>query len=54
MKKVLIFLSVFAFIQICQIYIVGGFYCQTITSKSLAIYWGFFIGVGAAVMLDDK
>lgn len=54
MKKVLIFLSVFVFIQICEIYIMGGFDYQTIMSKSLSIFWGCFIGAGIAVMLDDK
>ena len=56
MKKGLItFFSVFLFIQICGIYIVGGFDNQTIISKSLGVAAGIIFGViSAGIVLENQ
>lgn len=54
MKKGLIaFFSVFLFIQICGIYIVGGFDNQTIPSKSIGIGLGIIIGAFIAGIIME-
>ena len=54
MKQVLIFLSVFLFIQICEIYIVGGFYHQTIVSKFVSVFSGIIVSIFTVLILEDK
>ena len=44
MKAILIFFAVFLFINLLSIYIMGGFYCQTIGSKVMTEFWAIFIG----------
>lgn len=44
MKAILIFFAVFLFINLLSIYIMGGFYCQTIGSKVMTEFWAVFIG----------
>lgn len=54
MKQVLIFLSVFLFVQICEIYIVGGFYHQTIVSKFVSVFSGIIVSIFTVLILEDK
>jgi len=54
MKQVLIFLYVFLFIQICEIYIMGGFDHQTITSKFVSVFLGMIVSTITIAMLNDK
>jgi hypothetical protein len=44
MKAILIFFAVFLFINLLSIYIMGGFYCQTIGSKVMTEFWAVSIG----------
>lgn len=45
LKKLLAFFLIFMFIQLCEIYIMGGFYNQTIESKLASIVTGVFCGL---------
>ena len=54
MKKLLTFLSVFFFVQICEIYIMGGFDHQTIISKSVSVLLGFVFGVTLIAVIESK
>ena len=49
MKAILIFFAVFLFINLISIYIMGGFYCQTIGSKAMTEFWAVFIGAIVAL-----
>ena len=54
MKKILTFLSVFFFAQICEIYIMGGFDQQTIISKSASVLLGSLLGVVLIAVIESK
>lgn len=54
MKQVLIFLSVFLFLQICEIYIMGGFDHQTIDSKFIGVLLGIAMSGLVTLGLSDK
>lgn len=54
MKQVLIFLSVFLFLQICEIYMMGGFEHQTIMSKFISVFLGIIVSTFTVLILDDK
>lgn len=49
MKAILIFFAVFLFINLLSIYIMGGFYYQTIGSKVMTEFWAVFIGAIVAL-----
>ena len=49
MKTILVFFAVFLFINLISIYIMGGFYCQTIGSKVMTEFWAVFIGAIVAL-----
>jgi hypothetical protein len=49
MKAILIFFAVFLFINLLSIYIMGGFYCQTIGSKVMTEFWAVVIGAIVAL-----
>lgn len=50
MKHVLIFLAAFLFVQLIGVYIMGGFYSQTIESKAITSFAGIFLGAIAYVI----
>jgi hypothetical protein len=54
MKAILVFFAVFLFINLLSIYIMGGFYCQTIGSKVMTEFWAVFIGVFVALFYHFK
>jgi hypothetical protein len=54
MKKVLIFLGTFLFIQLMFVYIMGGFYEQTIKSKSLSSFIGIVLGWVILILVRDN
>jgi hypothetical protein len=56
MKAILIFFAVFLLINLISIYIMGGFYCQTIDSKFITEIWALFSGIFCAVVYhqDNK
>jgi hypothetical protein len=54
MKSVLIFFAVFLLINLISIYVMGGFYCQTIDSKVITEIWAFTSGVFVAVVYDSQ
>jgi hypothetical protein len=43
MKAILVFFAMFIFINIISIYIMGGFYNQTIYSKLITEFIAFFV-----------
>jgi membrane associated rhomboid family serine protease len=49
MKAILIFFAVFLFINLLSIYIMGGFYCQTIGSKVMTEFFALCIGAIVAL-----
>jgi hypothetical protein len=54
MKAILIFFAVFLFINLLSIYIMGGFYCQTIGSKVMTEIWALLSGVFCAVIYHHE
>jgi hypothetical protein len=54
MKAILIFFAVFLLINLISIYIMGGFYCQTIGSKVMTEFWALFIGAFVAVVYHHE
>jgi hypothetical protein len=56
MKAILIFFAVFLLINLISIYIMGGFYCQTIDSKFITEIWALFSAIFCAVVYhhDNK
>jgi hypothetical protein len=56
MKAIGIFFVVFLLINLISIYIMGGFYCQTIDSKFITEIWALFSGIFCAVVYhhDNK
>ena len=53
MKYILTFLLTFLFIQICELYIMGGFSGQTIHSKSISIVVGCILAVFVTAAFAD-
>jgi hypothetical protein len=54
MKAILVFFAVFLFINLLSIYIMGGFYCQTIGSKVMTEFWALFSGIFCAVVYHHE
>jgi len=54
MKAILIFFAVFLFINLLSIYIMGGFYCQTIGSKVMTEFFALSSGTFCAVVYHHE
>jgi hypothetical protein len=54
MKAILVFFAVFLLINLLSIYIMGGFYCQTISSKIITEFWALFSGTFCAVFYEHE
>lgn len=54
MKAILVFFAVFLFINLLSIYIMGGFYSQTIGSKVMTEFWAVFIGAIVALFYHHE
>jgi len=54
MKSILIFFAVFLLINLISIYVMGGFYCQTITSKFITEIWALLSGVFVAAVYHHE
>ena len=54
MKAILVFFAVFLLINLISIYIMGGFYCQTIDSKFITEIWALFSGIFCAVVYHSE
>ena len=54
MKAILIFLAVFLIMNLISIYIMGGFYNQTETSKLVTEIWALLSGVFWAVVYHSE
>lgn len=54
MKAIGIFFAVFLLINLISIYIVGGFYNQTETSKLVTEIWALFSGIFCAVVYHHE
>ena len=54
MKAILIFLAVFLIMNLISIYIMGGFYNQTETSKLVTEIWALLSGVFCAVVYHSE
>ena len=52
-KNIIAFITMFIFVQLCGAYIMGGFYSQTITSKTLSTFLGFLLGILVIAMLHN-
>lgn len=52
MKAILVFFAVFIFINIISIYIMGGFYNQTIDSKLITEFIAFFVACFGVSIYD--
>jgi hypothetical protein len=50
MKELLVFFAVFLFINLLSIYIMGGFYNQTIYSKATTEFIAFTVGLFSALI----
>lgn len=53
LKKLLAFFLTFMFIQLCEIYIMGGFYNQTIESKAAGIFIGLVCGLAFLSIIHE-
>jgi len=54
MKSLLIFFAVFLLINLISIYIMGGFYNQTISSKVITEFWALVSGTFCAVVFHHE
>jgi membrane associated rhomboid family serine protease len=54
MKAILIFFAVFLLINLISIYVMGGFYCQTIESKFITELFALISGVFVAVVYEHE
>jgi len=54
MKAILVFFAVFLLINLISIYIMGGFYCQTIDSKFITEIWALFSAIFCAVVYHSE
>jgi hypothetical protein len=54
MKAILVFFAVFLFINLLSIYIMGGFYCQTIGSKVMTEFFALSSGIFCAVVYNHE
>jgi hypothetical protein len=53
LKTILIFLITFFFIQLCGIYIMGGFEHQTIQSKLVSVLIGIVFGLAMVGFFNE-
>jgi hypothetical protein len=54
MRAIGIFFAVFFFINLLSIYIMGGFYCQTIGSKVMTEFFALSSGIFCAVVYHSE
>jgi hypothetical protein len=54
MKAIGIFFAAFLLINLISIYVMGGFYNQTINSKFITEIWALLIGVFCAVVYHHE